>query len=100
MAGISTLTFRDGRWLHHLDAASGNGGGECFGTYSVTRGRVAILVGPGLRAIGCGAAGIEVFNARWTLDGGELRFLDVRSKVDTPIFTETFWGGKPWRKIG
>lgn len=95
-AGINTLTFDDGRWLHHLEGPANPG--DCRGTYAVEQGRVALRVGPG-QTDGCGLEGFEIFNARWALEKGELRFVDVDAFVDD-YFAETIWGSKPWRRIG
>jgi TRAP-type C4-dicarboxylate transport system substrate-binding protein len=95
-AGINTLTFDDGRWVHHLEGPATPG--DCEGTYRVVRGRVSILVGPS-QIDGCGPEGFEVFSARWTLGGSELRFRDVRSQTEDDLFHQVVWGSKPWRKI-
>jgi TRAP-type C4-dicarboxylate transport system substrate-binding protein len=93
-AGISTLTFEDGRWVHHQEHPESNeGGGDCSGPFSVDGGRISLVVGPDLEAIGCGSEGSLLFNARWTLDGDELRF----SELQPAGFP---WDAKPWKKIG
>lgn len=91
-AGLWTLHFEDGRFLDPGCPGS---------TYSVTDGRVSVVLGP--EGPTCGsAAGGELFSAAWELDGDALRFVDVRSGVDGPawqLFHETLWGGLPWTKI-
>jgi hypothetical protein len=50
---------------------------------------------------GCGtAAGKVLFSARWTLQGDQLRFSDVRSGHGSDLLIQTLFGGKPFTKIG
>jgi TRAP-type C4-dicarboxylate transport system substrate-binding protein len=88
-AGIVTLTFKDGRFITDCPRSS----------YSVKNGRVVIQMGP--QGEGCGtAAGKVLFSARWTLQGDQLRFLDVRSGHGSDLLIQTLFGGKPFTKIG
>ena len=96
-AGINTLTLERGRWIHHLEGPANPE--DCTGTYAITEGRIALVVDAGLEQYGCGLAGSEIFSARWTLDGRQLRFVDVDARYDD-FFAEAVWGGKPWTKIG
>ena len=87
VAGLVTLTIRDGRWHGRAQGISG----ECGGPYTVQKGRIALRHD----VAQCGApAGTTVMTARWSLADGELRFVDVR--VGRPLE----WGGKAWTKIG
>ena len=86
-AGIVTLTFENGRWRDH---GEGNAKEDCVGVYSVEAGRISLRQD---RAE-CGEpAGTLVMSARWTLEGGKLRFFDIRT--GRPVE----WGSKPWTKI-
>jgi TRAP-type C4-dicarboxylate transport system substrate-binding protein len=88
-AGIWTLTFRDGQIIDPTCPG---------GTYSVTEDRVTFQMGP--TGEGCGtAAGKVLFSARWTLDGDQLRFLDVQSGHGSDLLIEALFGGKPFTKI-
>lgn len=90
--GVWTLTFRDGQ-VFDID---------CSGTtYSVTDGRISIVLG---RADpGCGSIpGQELFSAAWTFDGEVLRFHDVGHGGSGPTmqtFSEVLWGSQDWVKI-
>jgi TRAP-type C4-dicarboxylate transport system substrate-binding protein len=95
-AGISTMTFRHGRWRHHLDG-NPNHPTDCRGSYSVAAGRVKVHAD----VAGCGeGSGFDIFTARWSVRGGELRLSDIVSGEGTDAFARVYWGGKPWRKIG
>jgi hypothetical protein len=87
-AGIWTLTFKHGQFI-----------GDCPGSsYSVKNGRLVIQMGP--QGEGCGtAAGKVLFSARWTLQGDQLRFLDVRSGHGSDLLIQTVFGAKPYTKI-
>ena len=88
-AGIVTLTFKDGQFITDCPRSS----------YSVKNGRVTIQMGP--QGEGCGtAAGKVLFSARWTLQGDQLRFSDVRSGHGSDLLIQTLFGGKPFTKIG
>lgn len=93
--GLQTLTLRDGSWWHETRGSAGQLVRGCESPYSVSGDRISLVLG-----IGCVGepAGGEVMNARWELAGDELRFLDVRSTFQ--LFSEVFWGGLPWQKIG
>ncbi|MET0843128.1 MAG: hypothetical protein ABWY23_04725 [Mycetocola sp.] len=92
-AGLWTMTFRDGA-VHDLDCPGS--------TYSVKNGRLSLVLGSS--GAGCGTvAGAELFSAAWTFDGQVLRFIDVRSGADGPLwqpFHEVLWGGQPWTLVG
>jgi TRAP-type C4-dicarboxylate transport system substrate-binding protein len=88
-AGIWTLTFKDGKIVDPSCPGS---------TYSVAGERVTFQLGP--TGEGCGtAAGKVLFSARWTLEGDQLRFLDVKSGHGSDLLIETLFGGKPFTKI-
>jgi TRAP-type C4-dicarboxylate transport system substrate-binding protein len=92
-AGIATLTFSDGRWLHRVH----DGREECGGIYSVDAGRISLVHD----VAQCGApAGALILSATWTRGDGELRFSNIRSGLGEDPFAEAYWGGKPWTKIG
>jgi hypothetical protein len=87
-AGIWTLTFRDGRFLDP---------GCPGGTYRVVGRRLVVTLGP--EGESCGSlAGKELFRAGWSVDGDQLRFLDVRNDVDQLII-ETVFGSEPFTRI-
>ena len=94
-AGVQTLTFENGGFLHQIKGKPP----ECRGTYAVEDGRVALVIAAD-ESPGCGSEDWEIFNARWTLEGDELRFVDVASQLDEDAFVQIIWGSKPWRKIG
>jgi hypothetical protein len=88
-AGIWTLILRDGQIMDPGCPGS---------TYSVAGDRVTFQMGP--TGAGCGtAAGKILFSARWTLEGDQLRFLDVQSGHGSDLLIETLFGGKPFTKI-
>lgn len=88
--GMWTLTFQDGQFLDPGCPGS---------TYSVVDGRITVTLGP--RGDGCGtAAGKVLFSARWTVNGDELQFTDVRSGHGADLLIATLFGGRPYIKIG
>ena len=89
-AGIQTLRFEDGRWVH--TQRSPLNAPPCPGRYTVTGNRVSFDSG---QSPACGTTGVRL-SANWTLEGGELSFTNVRPDA---LFSQVFWGGKPWRKI-
>jgi TRAP-type C4-dicarboxylate transport system substrate-binding protein len=102
-AAIWTLTFKNGEFNEWDSKIEGNPDPTkptCPGsTYSVEGSRVTIRLGQD--GPGCGsAAGKELFSARWTLQGDQLRFLKVRSGHGSDLLVETLFGGKPFIKIG
>jgi TRAP-type C4-dicarboxylate transport system substrate-binding protein len=93
-AGIWTITFRDGKYLDPGCPGS---------TYTVQGGRVSVVLGT--QGPGCGgAAGAELFSARWSYNNGILRFLEVRGGSGGgtvwQALGETLWGSQPWQRIG
>ena len=88
-AGIWTLTFRNGRFVDP---------GCPGGTYRVVGEQLVVTLGP--EGESCGTlAGQELFRAGWSVDGDQLRFLDVRNDVDQLII-ETVFGSEPFIRIG
>ena len=87
---IVTFTFRDGQFL--LPGCPNS-------TYEVAGDRIIVTLGP----IGpdCGsAAGVVLFDARWTLDGDQLLFTDVQAgdgRVN-PLGSALF-GSQPFTKL-
>lgn len=88
-AGIWTLAFEDGQFLDPGCPGS---------TYSVDADRVTIRLGRSGESCGT-AAGEVLFSAGWTLEGDQLRFLDVQSGHGSDLLVETLFGGKPFTKI-
>jgi len=91
-AEVWTLTFRDGQvWDIHCPGS----------TYSVSNGRVVVVLGRG--DPGCGEIpGGELFSARWTFDGSVLRFSEIGPGIGGPplqAFSEALWGSQDWVKI-
>ena len=71
-AGVWTITFDDGRFLDER---------RCPGQHVPVEGGRVRSLGPD--GAGCGtAAGAVLFSAGWTLDGDQLRFIDVQSDTD------------------
>ena len=103
-AAISTLTFRNGEfnaWDTTLQGQADPNEPTCPGSaYSVEGDRVSVKLGQG--GPGCGSVpGEELFNARWTLQGKQLRFMDVRTQdSEADLLLKTLLGGKPFTKIG
>ena len=86
LAGLNTLSIKDGRWRGSKQGSPG----ECGGPYSVDDGRLSLRHD----VAQCGApAGLVVMSARWKLQDDELLFFDFRD--GRPIE----WGSKPWTKI-
>jgi TRAP-type transport system periplasmic protein len=93
--GISTMTFRGGRWRHHVSGNPSNPT-DCLGTYSVAGRRVTVHADQS----GCGdGSGFDIFTAAWRLRGGELRLSDIVSGEGVDKFARVYWGARPWRKI-
>ncbi|MDA0158720.1 TRAP transporter substrate-binding protein DctP [Solirubrobacter ginsenosidimutans] len=93
--GIMTMTFRGGRWLHHVGGNPSNPT-DCRGSYAVAGGRVTVHADHP----DCGDAyGLDIFTAAWSLRSGELRLSNIASGEGLDAFARVYWGGKPWRKI-
>ena len=102
-AAIWTLAFKNGgfnEWDSKIEGNPDPTKPTCPGSsYSVEGSRVTIRMGQD--GPGCGsAAGKELFSARWTLQGDQLRFLEIRSGHGSDLLIETLFGGKPFIKIG
>jgi TRAP-type C4-dicarboxylate transport system substrate-binding protein len=95
-AGVWTLTFDNGDLVvHDVNTASGQAH-ETYGVYCVEDGRISLGVDdPPIRPA-CG----DFWSAGWTLDGDQLRFVDVRSGHGSDLLLETQFGGQPFTKIG
>jgi TRAP-type C4-dicarboxylate transport system substrate-binding protein len=86
IAGLNTLTVRDGRWRGRIQGIPG----FCGGPYTVTAGRISIRGSEGQ----CGVPkGTLIMSARWRLEHDDLLFFDVREGRPPE------WGAKPWKKI-
>lgn len=91
-AEVWTLTFRDGvLWDMGCEVS----------TYTASGGRVSVMLGTS--GGGCGdIPGKELFNARWTLIGDDLRFTDFGPTPMGPAwqtFNETLWGAHDWVRV-
>lgn len=93
MAGVSTLTIEDGRWLHSI---LGKENLDCGGTYTVAGGRITLEIEPACPGT---PVGFVVFSATWTAEGDELRFADFGDEHDLQDFNEATWGGQPWTRV-
>jgi TRAP-type C4-dicarboxylate transport system substrate-binding protein len=96
-AGVWTLTFDEGDLVvHDVNSASGEVH-ENSGVYCVEDGRISLGVDdPPIRPA-CG----DFWSAGWTLDGDQLRFVDIRAGHGSDqLLIETQFGGQPFTKIG
>jgi TRAP-type C4-dicarboxylate transport system substrate-binding protein len=96
-AGVWTLTFDEGDLVvHDVNAASGEVH-ENPGVYCVENGRISLGVDDAHIRPVCG----DFWSAGWTLDGDQLRFVDVRAGHGSDdVLIETQFGGQPFTKIG
>jgi hypothetical protein len=90
--GVSTLTFKDGTWSHHLEGDTVG----CGGPYTVSDGQIEVR-SDGL--CGVGPAGWLIFSATWTVQDGGIRFANIQSD-DGGTFPQIYWGSTTWTKIG
>ena len=90
--GIETLTITGRRWRYDTRSPYRS---PCSGPLRYPEaGRVELTTE-------CAAATVSlVLSARWTLHGGELRFLDARDGSGVSPEARVIFGGRPWRKIG
>lgn len=87
---VSTMSFKDGVYETYLGNEL-----DCAGTYDVRSGRIW-LTNTVDAARGCGGPpGYQWFDAAWTFDNDELRFVDINSD---PNAIRAF-GSLPWTKI-
>jgi TRAP-type C4-dicarboxylate transport system substrate-binding protein len=93
-AGIYTMTFRDGRFVGEDVNAVSHERSVGRGVYCVEQGRVSF--GAPADPPTCG----DFLSARWTLDGDQLRLLDVQYLQGSDLLIQTLFGGQPWTKIG
>jgi len=92
--GTWTIGFRNGVFS---DLGSGTDG--CPGsTYTISEGRISVQLGPVGRDCG-DAAGKVLFEAAWSLEDDQLRFVDVRSGHGSDLLIANLFGGAPWTKI-
>ncbi|MFE3450488.1 TRAP transporter substrate-binding protein [Nonomuraea sp. NPDC059194] len=94
-AGISTLTFRDGTWRHNVGGTPADT--DCYGPYAVKDGTITLS----FREVLCGTMGGDLFSAAWTVDGDQLRFVDlVAGQPGEERLMTALFGAKPWTRIG
>ncbi len=86
--GIFTLTFKNGRFTHHLSRDDST----CTGTYTVRGSRVVVSC-----SFADGQTFSPLFSAGWTLADGALRFTQVEPPND--LLAQAMWGGKPFVRI-
>ena len=98
-AGVWTLTFADGTLtVTDINDTTGKEGTDT-GTYCVEDGRIGL----GLAAFakeGSEAPCDPFWDARWTLEGGQLRFVDIQADGIYPLLVATIFGSQPFTKIG
>ena len=88
--GIVTFEFRDGKWKRYFE----NGDLDCVATYVVTSGRIHLTLSTDPQHA-CGTVpGTEFLDAAWTLEGDQLRIVDINSD---PAAKREF--SLPWTKI-
>jgi hypothetical protein len=92
--GVSTLTFRDGRWRHHVGGDSPDL--DCYGPYSVKGGRITLS----FRELLCGSAGGDLVSAAWSVAGDGIRFVDIAAgQPGEEGLMSVLFGSTVWRKI-
>ena len=88
---VATMTFFDGVW----QGLTPTGTVDCEGTYTVQSGRIFMSNSTDV-TLACGnPPGLQFLDAAWTLDGDQLRFVDINSD---PSAVRDF--GVEWTKIG
>jgi hypothetical protein len=88
---LDQLTFENGMF----EDRAVNEPGACVGTYETDAGRVRVILDAG----SCGGDGESVlFDARWTLDGDQLRFTDIENEA-ADNNAQLIFGSKPWTKV-
>jgi TRAP-type C4-dicarboxylate transport system substrate-binding protein len=90
-AVVATGTFIGGAWTGHDDS----GEPDCAGSYTVESGRIRITTSSSV-ALDCGnPPNFVFFDAAWTLENDELRFIDIKGDPDVA----RVFGGQPWTRI-
>jgi hypothetical protein len=90
LEGVVTFEFRNGVWKRYI----ANGQLDCMATYVVTSGRIHLTTSTDSQ-FACGdVPGREFLDATWTLEGDQLRILDIDSN---PGAIAEF--SLPWTKI-
>ncbi|HEU0169987.1 MAG TPA: TRAP transporter substrate-binding protein DctP [Acidimicrobiales bacterium] len=88
--GVVTMEYRDGTWRSFLP----NGQLDCESTYVVESGRIWLTASTDV-TLACGnPPGHDFLDAAWTLEGDQLRFVDINSD---PAAVREF--SRPWTKI-
>jgi C4-dicarboxylate-binding protein DctP len=73
--GVVTMEYRDGVWRHYGES----GELDCESTYVVEDGRIWLTSSTD-PALSCGnPAGYQFLDAAWTVEGDQLRFVDINS---------------------
>jgi TRAP-type C4-dicarboxylate transport system substrate-binding protein len=89
-SGVVTMEYRDGIWKRFLP----NGELDCESTYVVESGRIWLTSSTDV-TLACGnPPSHEFLDATWTLEGDQLRFVDINSD---PAAVEDF--DRPWTNI-
>jgi TRAP-type C4-dicarboxylate transport system substrate-binding protein len=86
---IVTMEFADGVWKSFL-----NGAPDCAGAYAVESDRIVLTHSTDVSLACGGAPGTRFLDAAWTLEGDQLRFVDINSDPDA---VRDF--GADWTKI-
>jgi TRAP-type C4-dicarboxylate transport system substrate-binding protein len=88
--GVVTMEYRDGIWKRFLP----NGELDCESTYVIESGRIWLTSSTDV-ALACGnPPGLDFLDAAWTVEGDQLRFVDINSD---PAAVREF--SLPWTKI-
>lgn len=98
-AGLWTLTFADGHLtITDVNARTGQEQTES-GTYCVENGRIALGI-PAFRQTGSDSPCDTSWDAAWTVEGDQLRLVDVQAEDSFPSIEATIFASRPFTKIG
>jgi C4-dicarboxylate-binding protein DctP len=98
-AGLWTLTFADGQLsITDVNASTGQEHTDT-GTYCVEKGRIALGI-PAFAKKGSDSPCDTFWDAAWTLDGDQLRLLDVKAEDSYPLLLATIFASRPFTRIG
>ena len=95
-AGAWEMTFDEGAVsIEDVNAATGQAHTD-QGVYCVTGGRVSLGLDHPDHGLDCG----DFFSANWTLDGDQLRFVDLRTETgDDQLLLASIFASTPFTKI-